>query len=106
MQSTIWRSRYASNNPFCWTVPELRWVIRERLELTCLVLANALSLCHALFFLRESVMKTMLLAAVILLGSGCAEVGSERWCENMEEKPKGDWSANDAADYAKHCIFD
>lgn len=37
--------------------------------------------------------------------AGCAEVGSERWCENMKEKPKGDWSANEAADYAEHCIF-
>ena len=34
-----------------------------------------------------------------------AEVGSKAWCEKMAEKPKGDWSANEAADYAKHCIF-
>jgi hypothetical protein len=51
-------------------------------------------------------MKYMLLAAAILLANGCAEVGSERWCKNMAEKPKGDWTANEAADYAKHCIFD
>ena len=24
---------------------------------------------------------------------------------NFKEKPKGDWSANEAADYAKHCVF-
>ncbi|MEW7978461.1 MAG: DUF3012 domain-containing protein [Candidatus Sedimenticola endophacoides] len=23
----------------------------------------------------------------------------------MNDKPKGDWSANEAADYAKHCVF-
>jgi len=34
-----------------------------------------------------------------------AEVGSDRWCENLEEKPKGEWTANEAADYAKHCVF-
>ncbi len=34
-----------------------------------------------------------------------AEVGSERWCTNLEEKPKGEWTANEAADYVKHCIF-
>lgn len=45
-----------------------------------------------------------LLAALTL--SACAPVGSERWCENMKEKPKGDWTANEAADFAKHCIFD
>ena len=42
--------------------------------------------------------------AVVL--SGCApEVGSEAWCADMKEKPKGDWTANEAADFAKHCIF-
>ena len=34
------------------------------------------------------------------------EVGSRAWCEKMAEKPKGDWSANEAADYAKHCLFE
>lgn len=47
------------------------------------------------------------LAAIFTLGlSGCApEVGSDKWCKQMEEKDKGDWSANEAADYAKHCVF-
>jgi hypothetical protein len=37
---------------------------------------------------------------------GCApEVGSEAWCKKLNEKQKGDWTANEAADYAKHCIF-
>jgi len=33
------------------------------------------------------------------------EVGSEKWCDAMKEKPKGDWSTNDAADFAQHCVF-
>ncbi|MBK5102942.1 MAG: DUF3012 domain-containing protein [Burkholderiales bacterium] len=38
--------------------------------------------------------------------SACApEVGSDKWCANMKEKPKGDWSANEASSYAQHCIF-
>ncbi|WP_079254046.1 DUF3012 domain-containing protein [Endozoicomonas arenosclerae] len=46
----------------------------------------------------------LLLLSVLL--SGCApEVGSEEWCQALQEKPKGDWSTNDATDYAKHCIF-
>ena len=45
------------------------------------------------------------IAALSLCGSACAPVGSERWCNNLEEKAKGDWSANEAADYAKHCII-
>jgi Protein of unknown function (DUF3012) len=37
---------------------------------------------------------------------GCApEVGSDEWCANLKEKPKGDWSLNEATDYAKHCII-
>jgi Protein of unknown function (DUF3012) len=37
---------------------------------------------------------------------GCApEVGSDQWCANLKEKPKGDWSLNETADYAKHCII-
>jgi hypothetical protein len=46
---------------------------------------------------------TILLAASLV---ACApEVGSDAWCEDMAEKPKGDWTANEAADFAKHCIF-
>ncbi len=37
---------------------------------------------------------------------GCSpEVGSDEWCKDMKEKPKGDWTASEAADYAKHCII-
>ncbi|MCC4833794.1 DUF3012 domain-containing protein [Shewanella sp. 1_MG-2023] len=46
-------------------------------------------------------------AAALILGlSACApEVGSEAWCKQMQDKPSGDWTANEAADYAKHCVF-
>jgi hypothetical protein len=47
--------------------------------------------------------------AMLLLAAGLAgcspEVGSEAWCKAMSEKPKGDWTANETADYAKHCVF-
>ena len=36
---------------------------------------------------------------------GCTEVGSEAWCKDMKQKDKGDWTANETADFAKHCIF-
>ena len=47
------------------------------------------------------------LAAILLLPlAGCApEVGSKAWCEDMDEKPKGDWTVNEAGDYAKSCLF-
>jgi len=38
--------------------------------------------------------------------AGCApEVGSSAWCDIMDERPKGDWTANDAGEYAKNCVF-
>lgn len=47
------------------------------------------------------------LAALLALGlSACApEIGSDAWCANMKAKAKGDWSANEAVDFAKHCIL-
>jgi len=52
-------------------------------------------------------MKQLLaLAAALMLLTACSpEIGSKAWCENMQAKPKGDWTANEAADYAKHCLF-
>jgi hypothetical protein len=33
------------------------------------------------------------------------EVGSPEWCTQMKEKPKGDWSANEATEFAKNCLM-
>jgi hypothetical protein len=42
----------------------------------------------------------------IMLLAGCApEVGSDQWCKDMKAKPKGDWTSNQAVDFAKHCIL-
>lgn len=47
----------------------------------------------------------LVLAGVGFL-SGCSpKVGSEAWCEDMKAKPKGDWTANETADFTQHCIF-
>lgn len=67
--------------------------------------------CNCFYENKEIYMKKILMslmALVFVAGmSACApEVGSEKWCAQLKEKPKGDWSANEAADYAKHCIFD
>ncbi|WP_279537116.1 DUF3012 domain-containing protein [Pseudomaricurvus hydrocarbonicus] len=54
--------------------------------------------------LKRSALVMLSVAAVALMG--CApEVGSDAWCESMKEKPKGDWTSNEAADFAKYCIF-
>ncbi|MCL1126691.1 DUF3012 domain-containing protein [Shewanella surugensis] len=42
----------------------------------------------------------------VLLTACTPKVGSEDWCKQMSNKPSGDWTVNETADYAKHCIFD
>ena len=47
-------------------------------------------------------------AVILFLFSltGCSpEVGTEAWCKNLAEKPKGEWTANEATEYTKNCIF-
>jgi hypothetical protein len=56
--------------------------------------------------LEECVKKMLFLSLLLTQLIGCApEVGSDKWCKNIKEKPKGDWTATETKDYAKHCIF-
>lgn len=51
-------------------------------------------------------LKLLLVTLVMLLITGCApEVGSEAWCKKLSEKPKGEWTANEASEYAKSCLL-
>ena len=52
------------------------------------------------------ILLTIIAFAFCIALTGCApEVGSEKWCAQMKEKPKGDWTANELADFTKHCLF-
>jgi len=46
-------------------------------------------------------------ALIFSLGiTACSpQVGSDAWCEKMKEKDKAKWSAEDAGNFAKHCIL-
>ncbi len=55
--------------------------------------------------LRSIVISLAALAALATLSACSPEVGSEEWCKDMKEKPKGDWTANEATDFAKHCVL-
>lgn len=65
------------------------------------------------FFLDETMKKLMktyscifgLLMGVLAIQGCSPEVGSKEWCAEMKEKPKGDWTATEAGDFTKHCIF-
>ncbi len=55
---------------------------------------------------KSRIAKAAILAIVAAFIAACApEVGSDEWCADMKKKSKGDWSANEAKDYAKHCIL-
>jgi hypothetical protein len=45
-------------------------------------------------------------AVCVLLLSACEpEVGSDAWCKKMADTPKGDWSMNDASEFAANCVL-
>lgn len=46
-----------------------------------------------------------LMAAVVFLMGCSPEIGSEEWCQELKDKNKGDWTATEAKDFTKHCIF-
>lgn len=49
-----------------------------------------------------------IVAAVLSLSmlSACTpEVGSAGWCADIKEKPKGELTANEITDYARHCML-
>ena len=57
-----------------------------------------------------NIVKKIALAGIaglfIMTLTACApEVGSERWCKNMQEKDKSDWTMNEASDYTKSCLL-
>jgi hypothetical protein len=50
--------------------------------------------------------RAVLLVGITMWLAACApEVGSERWCEAMREKPRGDWTANEALEFARNCVL-
>ncbi|HIF50841.1 MAG TPA: DUF3012 domain-containing protein [Thiotrichaceae bacterium] len=55
--------------------------------------------------MNKSIRILMFFISLILLSACAPEIGSEKWCDQMDEKSKGDWTANEIADYAKHCVF-
>ena len=50
--------------------------------------------------------RAVLIASLMAAVAACApEVGSKRWCAAMRDKARGDWTANEALDYARHCVL-
>ena len=55
---------------------------------------------------KQKLFTALVAAGFTLSLSACTpEVGSDKWCASMKEQPKGDWTANEAGDFAKHCLL-
>ena len=47
----------------------------------------------------------VVLCVTVLVTAACsAEIGSETWCEEMREKPKEEWLAEEIKPYFSSCI--
>ncbi len=54
----------------------------------------------------SDIARIMVVAATLIVVAACSpEVGSDEWCNDMKEKEKGEWTVNEAKDFAKHCII-
>lgn len=51
-------------------------------------------------------MRFLILGALCCLAACSAEPGSEAWCEAKAGQPKLEWTAADAATYARNCIIE
>ncbi len=49
---------------------------------------------------------TMGVLAVSFSLTACSpNIGSQEWCTELRDKPKGEWTVNELSDYTKHCLF-
>lgn len=56
-------------------------------------------------FTKKLVLVVFAALSITMITACAPEVGSPGWCSMMKEKPKGEWSANEAGDFAQHCIM-
>ncbi len=45
------------------------------------------------------------LGAFALIAACSPEVGSPEWCADVKEKPKDQWTGEEAKAFAEHCLF-
>ncbi|MBM6551166.1 DUF3012 domain-containing protein [Marinomonas ostreistagni] len=42
----------------------------------------------------------------VLLLQGCSpEVGTPEWCDDMKDKPTGEWTANEVSEFTRSCLI-
>ena len=56
--------------------------------------------------MKMSTLKFLFVLAAVSAAAACSpSVGSKEWCEDMKKKEKAQWTAQEAADFAKHCVL-
>ncbi len=57
--------------------------------------------------LTRNIALALTLAFVASVGlTACSpEVGRKEWCDDLKKKDKGEWTANEAKEFAKNCVF-
>ena len=73
--------------------------------LTCLVLSPDQTQEDVLVKITTKILKVMLTLALFSGLYSCTEVGSEKWCKKMEEKPTDKWTIAETKDYTRLCVF-
>ena len=43
--------------------------------------------------------------AALAMGGCTPRVGSDAWCADMNDKPKGEWTLDEGKSYAKYCVL-
>ena len=51
----------------------------------------------------KSIVAMIVLLSLLL--AGCDRVGSEAWCEKQSQKPKSEWTMEQASEYTKYCVL-
>ena len=51
------------------------------------------------------ILSSAAIALFAVMAPGCAPVGSDEWCAKLDDKPKGEWTIEEAGDYTKYCVL-
>jgi len=61
---------------------------------------------HLMIRIFKKSLFIILFGTLLLTLLACApEIGSDKWCTSIKEKPKADLTANEIGNFTKHCIL-
>jgi hypothetical protein len=54
--------------------------------------------------MKKSTRLCLAVPIVIFLSACAPEFGSQAWCDDLEKKPKADWTDSEAINYGEYCL--